>query len=132
MLINTKELAGVRMGKGFKDALFAPSPVKEYITNESRLEHGVRVLDIPIRKDRRSLTLEFQIWGASPNDLLLKKNAFYAELARGQFDLAIPELTTEVFHLHYTGKSTSYSSGLSNCACKVKCGFEEFNPNNRS
>lgn len=47
LLINNKDaytIWGVRMGKGFLDVLGASSPMKEFIENKSRLEHGKRVI----------------------------------------------------------------------------------------
>ena len=46
LLINSKDAYvtwGVRMGDGFLDALGASAPMKEFIENKSRLEHGKRV-----------------------------------------------------------------------------------------
>ena len=34
---------GVNMGDGFLDAIDAPLPMKDYIENSSRTEHGKRV-----------------------------------------------------------------------------------------
>ena len=35
---------GVRMDDGFLDAIDAPLPMKDYIENESRLEHGKHMI----------------------------------------------------------------------------------------
>lgn len=131
MKLNDTTLIGVRMGKGFADALLEPRPLKEYITNESRLEDGVRVLQSIPRFDKRSLTLEFQITGNTKATFAINKRAFLNILAGREVKLEVPEITTEVFHLLYTGKSVSYSSGLSGLACKIKVGFDEPNPGNR-
>ena len=47
LLINGKDAWttwGVCMGEGFLDSIDAPAPMKDYIENESRLEHGKRVI----------------------------------------------------------------------------------------
>lgn len=47
LLINTQDAYttwGVRIGEGFLDVLGASSPMKEFIENKSRLEHGKRVI----------------------------------------------------------------------------------------
>ena len=47
LLINNKNAYitwGVRMGDGFLDTIGAPAPMKEFIENKSRLEHGKRVI----------------------------------------------------------------------------------------
>ena len=41
---NAYTIWGVRMGDGFLDVLGASSPMKEFIENKSRLEHGKRVI----------------------------------------------------------------------------------------
>lgn len=131
MTINDTTLRGVKIGKGFKDSLLSPRQIKPYITNESRLEHGVRVLDTPIRYAQRNLTLEFQITGRTEVEFKMNKENFFSMIYSGKVKLAVPEITTDVFHLLYTGASSTYSSGLSNLACRVKLGFTEPNPGNR-
>ena len=47
LIINGREALkewGVRMGDNFLDVLGAPVPLKEFIENKSRLEHGKQVL----------------------------------------------------------------------------------------
>ena len=102
---------GVNMGEGFLDALDAPLPMKDYIENESRLEHGKRMITDNARVDSRELTLGFTIMGSTEADYRAKKKAFQAELQQGAFTLRVPALGTDVYHLVYTGKSVSY--GLS-------------------
>jgi hypothetical protein len=52
---------GVRMGDGFLDVLGASSPMKEFIENKSRLEHGKRVIINNPKVDEREITLSFKI-----------------------------------------------------------------------
>ena len=136
--MNNTTLVGVKMGDGFKDELFAPAELKEFVSNESRLEHGKRVITIGsnnnslARKASRNIALEFLIVGNSESDFELNKNTFFNELYKGSVKLEVPEITTDVFHLIYQGKSGTYSSGLSKKACKVKVSFEEPDPSNRS
>ena len=129
--MNDATLAGVRMGNGFKDELYAPLELKEFVSNESRLENGKRVIVRNPVKAGRTLSLEFCIVGSSESDLETKKNAMLAELYKGEVKLEVPEISEDVFHLIYTGKSGTYSSGLSNMACKIKVNFEEPDPSVR-
>ena len=102
---------GVNMGEGFVDAIDSPLPMKDYIENESRLEHGKRIITSIAKVDSRELTLGFTIMGTSESDYRAKKKAFQTELQAGAFTVRIPALGEETYHLVYTGKSISY--GLS-------------------
>mgnify|MGYP007069878295 CR=1 FL=1 len=129
MTINGATLAGVKPGSKFRESLYAPLEMKDYIYNESRLEHGRRVLSTTPRYKSRSLTLEFTITAASSADLVTRTNALYSALYAGDVAIAPTEYGTEVFHLIYTGKSPTYDHGT--YACKVKVGFDEPDPSNR-
>ena len=64
LLINTQDAYttwGVRMGEGFLDVLGASSPMKEFIENKSRLEHGKRAIINDPKIDEREITLSFTI-----------------------------------------------------------------------
>lgn len=103
---------GVNMGEGFLDAIDAPLPMKEYIEDESRLEHGIRI-DTSIPKvDSREITLGFTITGSSETDYRSKKSAFQTELQNGSFTIRIPALGTQKYKMVYTGKSISYGLSL--------------------
>lgn len=132
MKMNTTTLAGVRMGENFKNDLYAPLELKEFVSNESRLENGKRVIVRNPKKASRTLTLEFLVTGSTEVAFNTNLQAVYTELYKGTVDLEVPELGNEVFHLIYLGKSPSYSSGLSKRACKFKVSFEEPNPADRT
>lgn len=64
---------GVRMGDGFLDAIDGFNEMKDYIENESRLEHGKRVITENAKIDSREITLHFTIQGNSESDYRTKK-----------------------------------------------------------
>ena len=75
LIINGREALkewGVRMGDNFLDVLGAPVPLKEFIENKSRLEHGKQVLMDNPKLDERELTLVFTVEGDSPADYQAK------------------------------------------------------------
>ena len=114
LFINNKDAWttwGVNMGNGFLDALDSFLPMKDYIENDSRLEHGKRMITTGAKVDSREVTLEFTITGSSETDYRTKKKAFQQELQAGAFTLKVPALGTQVYKMVYTGKSISY--GLS-------------------
>ena len=60
LLINNKDAYatwGVRMGESFLDVIGTPAPMKEFIENKSRLEHGKRVIINNPKVDEREITL---------------------------------------------------------------------------
>ena len=102
---------GVNMGDGFLDALDAPLQMKEYIEDESRLEHGKRMITANAKVDSREITLGFTIMGASESDYRSKRKAFFSELQAGTFTVNVPKLGVDIYKLVYTGRSVNY--GLS-------------------
>ena len=135
LIINNKDAYstwGVRVGDGFLDTIGAPSPMKEYIENKSRLEHGKRVIVGSPKLDEREVTLTFTIKGKSKSDYQTKKKSFFDELYKGKVDIQIPENGNEVYHLLYLGKSITYAQSLGRTFGKLSAKFSEPNPANRS
>lgn len=135
LFINGKdalETWGVRMGDGFLDAIDGFNEMKDYIENESRLEHGKRVITDNAKVDSREITLQFTIEGSSESDYRSKKKAFQTELEKGAVNIKIPTLGSEVYKLVYLGKSLSYGLSPDRCFGKVSSKFEEPNPMDRS
>lgn len=135
LIINGKDAFatwGVRMGEGFLDAIDGFNEMKDYIENESRLEHGKQVITDNAMVDSREVTLQFTIEGSSESDYRTKKKAFQVELERGAVNIKIPAIGNEVYKLVYLGKSISYGLSTDRCFGKVSSKFEEPNPMNRS
>lgn len=123
---------GVRMGDGFLDAIDGFNEMKDYIENESRLEHGKRVITDNAKVDSREITLQFTIEGSSDSDYRTKKKAFQTELEKGVVNIKVRALGNEVYKLIYLGKSISYGLSLDRCFGKVSSKFCEPNPADRS
>lgn len=123
---------GVNMGEGFIDAIDAFAPMKEYIENDSRLEHGKRVLVSNPRVASRELTLHFTIKGNSEADYRVKRKAFEAELQKVKVDINVPVLGEDIYHLIYLGKSVSYALSRSRIFSTMSSKFEEPNPTDRA
>lgn len=123
---------GVRMGDGFLDAIDGFNQMKDYIENESRLEHGKRIITDNARVDSREITLQFTIEGDSESDYRTKKKAFQTELENGAVSIKVPVLGSEVYKLVYLGKSVSYGLSFDRRFGKVSSKFEEPNPADRS
>lgn len=135
LIINGKDAFkewGVRMGDGFLNEIDAFLSMKEYIENESPLEHGKRVLTTNAKINSRELTLAFTIEGNSEADYRAKKKAFEAELRKGNININIPTLGSEIYKLIYKGKSISYGLSLDRTFGKFSSKFEEPNPMDRN
>lgn len=122
---------GVSMGDNFIDSIEAPASLKDYITNESRMEHGKRVITDAsvIKVASRDVTLQFHIFGNTTEAYVANKKAFQSVLYSGVVDIQIPSRGNEVYHLLYQGKQVSFSQSA--CDGKLSAKFEEPNPMNR-
>ncbi|WP_330940868.1 hypothetical protein [Bacteroides sp. MSB163] len=135
LLINEKDAFatwGVRMGEGFLDVIGASAPMKDFIENKSRLEHGKRVIINDPKVDEREITLSFTIEGSSQSDYQSKKKAFFDELYKGKVDIQVPANGSEIYRLIYTGKSVTYAQSLDRTFGKISSKFSEPNPVNRT
>lgn len=134
LIINRKdalETWGVRIGDGFLDAIDGFNEMKDYIENESRLEHGKRMITDNAKVAFREITLQFTIEGSSEGDYRSKKKAFQTELEKGAVNIKVPALGDEVYKLVYLGKSISYGLSSDRCFCKISSKFCEPNPMDR-
>lgn len=120
------------MGDDFLDVLGASSPMKEFIENKSRLEHGKRVIINDPKIDEREITLSFTIEGNSQSDYQAKKKAFFEELYKGVVDIQVPANSNEIYHLIYLGKGVVYAQSLDQTFGKISAKFNEPNPANRT
>ena len=123
---------GIRMGDGFLDTIGAPAPMKEFIENKSRLEHGKRVITNNPKVDEREITLSFTIEGNSQSDYQTKRKACFDELYKGAVDIQIPANSSEIYHLIYLGKSITYAQSLDRTFGKISSKFSEPNPSIRT
>ena len=114
---------GVRMGEGFLDVIGASAPMKDFIENKSRLEHGKRVIINNPKVDEREITLSFTIEGNSQSDYQAKKKAFFDELYNGVVDIQVPANSNEIYHLIYLGKSVAYAQSLNRTFGKISAKF---------
>ncbi|WP_099147186.1 hypothetical protein [Bacteroides sp. KFT8] len=135
LIVNRKDAFttwGIRMGEGFLDALGSSVPMKEFIVNKSRLEHGKRVITTTPKVDERELTLSFTIEGVTASDYQEKKKAFFEELYKGVIDIQVPLVSSEIYHLIYLGKNITYAQSLDRTFGKCSMKFCEPNPDNRT
>lgn len=122
---------GITLVRGWREALLTPAPIKSYVTNNSRLEHGQSVIATAkyARKDKRDVSISFFLEGNSQEDYLKKYESFLDKIAySGQFCLKVPCLR-RVFKLVYSQCSQFGDYGLKKGKFTIK--FTESNPNDR-
>ncbi len=119
---------GVSLSDGSLAGLMAFPPVKDRVTNESRLEHGKRVINELPRKDSRELTLEMHMIAPDFATFLTRLESFTALLAGGEVLLKTSFQPGVVYHLYYVS-CTQFTQfcGLA----KFSLRLEEPNPDNR-
>lgn len=135
LLINGRDafqVWGVRMGDNFLNSLGASVPMKDFIENKSRLEHGKRIIATTPKLDEREITLAFTIEGNSQSDYQTKKIAFFEELYKGVIDIQIPATSNAIYHLIYLGKSITYAQSVDRTFGKCSIKFCEPNPSLRT
>lgn len=125
------ETWGVNMGEDFLNVIDGFAPMKDFIENESRLEHGKRVIYAEPKIASRDLTLSFTIKGKNTYDFRAKRKAFEMELYKGKIEVVIPALGDDIYKLTYLGKSVSYAMNVTRTFCTISAKFEEPNPKDR-
>lgn len=129
--VDANEVYGVRMGDGFIEALRAPVQIKDLVENENRNQHGKRVIKTNIKLSSREVTLTFRIIEDSQQAMNDSYNKFINLLYGVFFDIKIPKVSEDIYHLRYLGKSTSYGHNLARTSCMITAKFEESNPYDR-
>jgi len=129
LLINTKDAWttwGVFLEDGSEDKLLQASPLKDYIGNKSRQDHGKQVLDTTPRVDERNVTVVF-CFANTPTNFITRYKLFTTELYLGNITLQVVRLgiTFNLKYLNSTALSSMTTLG------KVAVTFSEPNPMNR-
>ncbi len=121
---------GVVMSDNFLENISIAAPLKDFIENDSRLEHGKRMIISDPKLASRNVTLTFTINGKTPEEYLDHYRAFVAELHKGNVALRVPALG-ETYKLVYLN-SASYALDGSRTVSKLACKFVEPNPYDRT
>lgn len=99
--------------KGTYEQLLKPAPMKEYIINNSRAEHGVRVVAdrANYKTDSRSFSISLYIEGKTKDEYISNVEGFMNEISSGLFSFKVPQLN-KVYKLVYTDCSNYGDYGL--------------------
>lgn len=118
---------GVCMGDGFVENIMLPAGLKGFIENESRLEHGKRVMVSNPKVESKDVTLIFNIEGVTEADYLKKYRAFMEELQKGVVNIVIPIVGKETYRMIYQ-KATSFGQNKNRTFSILTVKMEEYNP----
>lgn len=122
---------GVTLTRGWREALLKPSSMKSYTTNDSRLEHGIRMMALAkyAKQKERDVQLSVFIEGTSESDYLAKYENFLNIVAyNGIIFLKVPCMN-RIFKLVYTDCTKFGDFGLRKANVTLK--FTEPNPTDR-
>ena len=123
---------GVTLTRGWREALLTPPSVKDYLSNDNRLEHGVNVLAKPecCKMSKRDVSISFFLEGKDEDDYLEKLNSFLDKIAySGEFYLKVPKLKT-IYKLVYSSCSKYGDYGVKKSNFTLK--LTENNPAERT
>lgn len=125
------KLFKIRMGDDFISRLLEPPGFKDYVTNESANEHGIRIVlnDTPKLKSRE-ISLIFIISASSPEERRRCYNSFMQKISanNGLLTLRIPAEGDAQFELVLKDKGGEFSLSLDRCIAKYGFKFIEPKP----
>lgn len=96
---------GISLSDTAVSALITPPALKDRITNESRLEHGRRVINDNPKKMAREVTLDMHMTAASSTEFLTRYAQFCSVLENGQLNITTayqPNVTYKMLYLSCT------------------------------
>jgi len=121
---------GITLDTSGLSALMTPAPMKEIISNSSRLEHGKRVLNVNPKKDARDVTLTFNIEAYSESNFMSRYASFCSELETGSLIIRTRYQSSVYYRMNYISCSqfSEFRRGVGKFVLKLN----EPNPDNRS
>lgn len=118
---------GLYMGRTFLSQIDNIPEMKKVITTDSRLEDGIRVVNLLHRIKHREVVLPFVIVASTEALLKQYKQKFISELRKPLFSIYVPALD-KTYNLVYQGPTTEYGLNTSRTICKFSCKFIEPTP----
>ena len=120
---------GISMDDTSLSALMTPPPVKAYIENNDRTEHGKAVITTSVYVDSRDLTLQLNLTAKDEASFFNRYASFCDELANGVLDIETSFQVGVVYHCIYVSCSqfSQFMRGIGKFSLKLT----ESNPNRR-
>ncbi|WP_294616443.1 hypothetical protein [uncultured Bacteroides sp.] len=120
---------GVSMDDTSLSELMTPPANKAVIENESRLQHGKRVVMSGLKLDQRNLTLQINLTAATEAQFFARYNDFCKELATGVLNIKTkyqPDVVYKTIYLS-CGQFSQFMRGIGKFSLKLN----EPNPDDR-
>ena len=133
LFINNKDAYttwGISMESTSLSALMTPAPMKEFVENSSRLEHGKRVITSDPKVDERNITLEIHLTARDKDSFFSKYLSFCDELSTGVLNIRTKYQPNVVYKTVYL--SCSQFSQFMQGIAKFSLRLCEPNPKDRS
>ena len=133
LFINNKDAYttwGISMESTSLSALMTPAPMKDFIENSSRLEHGKRVITSNPKINERNITLEIHLTAKNKESFFERYLSFCEELATGVLNIKTkyqPDIVYKTIYLS-CNQFSQFMQGIGKFALKL-C---EPNPNDRN
>lgn len=121
---------GISMADTSLSELMTPPSNKAFIENESRLQHGKRVVPVDPKWDQRNLTLQINLTAATETQFLARYDGFCKELATGVLHIKTKYQPGVVYKTIYLscGQFSQFMRGIGKFSLKLN----EPNPNDRT
>lgn len=121
---------GISMDDTSLSELMTPPANKAVIENESRLQHGKRVVMSDLKLDQRNLTLQINLTAATEAQFFARYSDFCKELATGVLNIKTkyqPDVVYKTIYLS-CGQFSQFMRGIGKFSLKLN----EPNPNDRT
>lgn len=120
---------GISMDDTSLSALMTPPPVKAYIENNDRTEHGKTIITTSVYVDSRDLNLQLNLTAKNEQVFFNRYASFCDELAKGMLDIESSFQAGVVYHCIYISCSqfSQFMRGIGKFSLKLT----ELNPNRR-
>lgn len=128
MRINGKdalETWGVFLDEKALNNLWLPPHNKPNVSNNSRLEDGVRVVNSKLYIDEREVTIGFNIRAKTREEFKSKMKLFVTELNQGLVKMEVEGETYKLYTIDFIGLE------FIGCIGSLSVRFQEPNPNDR-
>jgi hypothetical protein len=124
---------GISLNQDGLSALMTPAPNKGYITNDSRLEHGVRHVDKPstVKVNERQVNITFNLTASTEEQFFARYAAFCTEvLEPGVLNIRTSFQPTVLYRCKYESctQFAQFMRGIAHYSLRLT----EPNPKNRS
>lgn len=130
---DAKKTWGIVFDSSSISSLMSPAPMKSYIENASRTEHGKRIVTNSslAKVDYRSVNLTFALYANTEDGFFSRYASFCGEIQNtGELTIVISVQPTIAYKLIY--KSCSQFTQYNNRLAKFSLKCEEPNPRDRS